>query len=82
MALGIPTLATAIGANYRVIQDGENGFLIKDEQDWKNKILRLANDETLRIKIGQQARIEVENKFSLKANKDTYIGILNSLTNR
>jgi glycosyltransferase involved in cell wall biosynthesis len=82
MALGIPTLATAIGANYRVIQDGENGFLIKDEQDWKNKILRLANDEALRIKIGQQARIEVENKFSLKANKDTYIGILNSLTNR
>ena len=82
MALGIPTLATAIGANYRVIQDGENGFLIKAEQDWKNKILRLAKDEALREKMGKQARIEVENKFSLKANKDTYIGILNKLTNQ
>ena len=31
MALAIPTVATAIGSNYRVIEDGVSGFLVKEE---------------------------------------------------
>ncbi|MCB0777918.1 MAG: glycosyltransferase family 4 protein, partial [Chitinophagaceae bacterium] len=34
MAMGIPTVATSIGTNFRVIQDGESGFLVKDENEW------------------------------------------------
>ena len=30
MALGIPTIATRVGANTRIIRDGENGFLVND----------------------------------------------------
>src|SRR5690606_2998172 len=28
MAVGIPTIATAIGANFRVIEEGESGYLV------------------------------------------------------
>ena len=40
MSLGIPTIATAIGANHRVIEDGISGTLVNSDSDWKgiNKI--------------------------------------------
>lgn len=76
MALGIPTIATAIGANYRIINDGENGFLVKGDEEWKTNILRLSRDKQLREQIGKQGRKDVENKFSLNANKDKYVNIL------
>ncbi|MFL5763952.1 MAG: glycosyltransferase family 4 protein [Bacteroidia bacterium] len=79
MALGIPTIATAIGANFRVIADKENGFLVKSPEEWKNTILQLAADIKLRERTGKNARAHVENHFSLKANKDKYLDILKKM---
>lgn len=76
MALGIPTIATAIGANFRVITSEENGLLVKTDAEWKAAILRLVRDKTFRERIGKQGRIHVENNFSLHANKDKYLEIL------
>ena len=75
MALGIPTIATAIGANFRVIEDGVSGFLVRDEQEWVDRLERLVSDPELRRKIGQAARKRVEDRFSIRANRDTYLGI-------
>lgn len=76
MALGIPTIATAIGANFRVISSEENGLLVKTDAEWKAAILRLVRDKTFRERIGKQGRMHVENNFSLHANKDKYLEIL------
>jgi glycosyltransferase involved in cell wall biosynthesis len=75
MALGIPTIATAIGANFRVIEDGVSGHLVKTEDEWVDRLERLASDAALRKQIGQAARKRVEDRFSIKANRDTYLGI-------
>ncbi|HEY0031392.1 MAG TPA: glycosyltransferase family 4 protein [Bacteroidia bacterium] len=80
MALGIPTIATAIGANYRVITDEENGFLVNTAEEWKERVIRLVNDKNLREKIGRKGREHVEQRFSLHANKDKYLHILKNLT--
>lgn len=80
MALGIPTIATAIGANYRVISTGENGFLVKTAEDWKACILELAKNKELRERIGRLGRKNVENNFSLHANKDKYLEILKKMS--
>jgi glycosyltransferase involved in cell wall biosynthesis len=79
MALGIPTIATAIGANFRVITSEENGLLVKSEEEWKMCILRLVKNETLREKIGKEGRVTVETKFSLKVNKDKYLKIFTKM---
>ncbi len=79
MALGIPTIATAIGANYRVIDNDKNGFLVKNEEEWKAKILELATQKELRERIGKQGRIHVIDQFSLIANKDKYLHIIATL---
>lgn len=79
MALGTPTIATAIGANFRVITSEENGLLVKTAEEWKANILRLLNDKELRERIGKAGRTTVEHKFSLHANKDKYIQIIRKM---
>lgn len=79
MALGIPTVATAIGANFRVIEDGISGFLVETEDQWVDKLTLLLNDEHLRSRIGQAARVRVEKYYSVKANIPVYLNIFKTV---
>jgi glycosyltransferase involved in cell wall biosynthesis len=76
MALGIPTVATAIGANFRVIEDGVSGFLVQTEEQWYSILEKLILKSDLREEIGKNARIRVEKLYSIKANRDIYLNIL------
>lgn len=76
MALGIPTVASAVGANFRVIEDSVSGFLVRTHEEWKDRIRMLAKDPDLRSRIGLNARSRVEKYFSVKANRDKYLKIL------
>lgn len=80
MAIGIPTVATAFGTIFRIINHGENGFLVKTEDEWKAALGRLIEDETLRRSLGRKAAETVEKEYSINANKDRYLKILNDLT--
>ena len=73
MGLGIPTVATARGANFRIIKDGESGFLVKSDGEWKARILELLRNEELRKRLGRAGRAEVEQHFSIKANEGKYL---------
>lgn len=79
MALGIPTIAYAIGANYRVIDNNENGFLVKTHDEWVERISMLIDNPELRKKIGLKARKKVENEFSVEANEKKYLSIFEKL---
>jgi glycosyltransferase involved in cell wall biosynthesis len=79
MALGVPTLATAIGANFRVIENGVSGFLLKTEQEWIEALNKLIEDAELRKRIGKEGRKRVEELFSVQKNKDKYLKILNEV---
>jgi glycosyltransferase involved in cell wall biosynthesis len=76
MALGIPTVASAVGANFRVIEDGLSGLLVNSLDEWEDRILRLAGDPELRRRIGTKARERVEQIFSIKVNRDRYLNVL------
>lgn len=80
MALGIPTVATNVGCNNRVIENGVSGFLVTDEQDWLNALKLLCNDTQLRKKIGEQARLKVEEQFSINYTAPVYLNILNKIS--
>jgi glycosyltransferase involved in cell wall biosynthesis len=75
MALGIPTIASAIGANFRVIEHNVSGFLVRSEQEWIDTIMLLINNPQLRKRIGEEARKRVELNFSINANRDVYLKI-------
>lgn len=77
MGLGIPVVASARGANFRIIEDGKNGFLVKSEEEWKERILNLLRSESLRRSMGMAGREVVEKQFSLKVNAPRYLKALN-----
>ena len=53
----IPVIAQSFdGAPYEELTDGENGFLIKDNKDWKPVIEKLIKDKELRRKVGKNAK--------------------------
>ncbi|AZQ61923.1 glycosyltransferase [Flammeovirga pectinis] len=80
MALGLPTVATAIGANYRVIENGISGFLVNSKEEWYITLEKLIVDANLRKKIGTKARINVVENYSIQSTSSTYLKIIDSLS--
>ena len=80
MTLAIPTIATAVGANFRVIEDGVSGYLVTTAAEWKEKLILLMDNPDLREQIGLKARERVEKHYSVLANEPVYLSILNKLT--
>jgi len=78
MALGIPTVASDIGANKRVIEHKVDGFLVQTHKDWITIISNLIEDVNLQESIGREARKKVEQEFSVKVNEQKYLDILNN----
>ncbi len=66
MSCGIPSVISPVGMNSEVIQDGENGFLAATEKEWEEKIEILIKNPELRRKMGRNARLTVERKYSVK----------------
>ncbi|MCL4479596.1 MAG: glycosyltransferase family 4 protein [Deltaproteobacteria bacterium] len=76
MAMAIPCVASPVGVNTEVIQDGINGFLAKDEKEWIEKLTLLIENPELRNRIGKAGRKTVEVKYSLKVWAPKYVEIL------
>lgn len=79
MALGIPTVASAIGTNFRVIENNINGILAANDEEWIKALSELLSDEQKRRELGKNAAIRVEQFFSVNANKKIYLNILDSV---
>jgi glycosyltransferase involved in cell wall biosynthesis len=82
MALGIPPLMSPVGVNTEIIQHGVNGFLPRTDDEWVELISRLVEDADLRARLGAAARRTVEERYSVKAWRDTYLELFNSLTKK
>ncbi|MBN1959304.1 MAG: glycosyltransferase family 4 protein [Deltaproteobacteria bacterium] len=66
MACGIPSVASPVGVNKQIIKHNENGLLATTADEWREALLSLLNDETLRQRLGQSARVTIEKKYSLE----------------
>lgn len=68
MASGIPVVCSPVGVNKEIVEDGVNGYLAKDHDEWVNRLSRLIEDRHLRQKFGAAGRIKVEQAYSLRVN--------------
>ena len=75
MALGIPTVATAIGTNFRVIENGASGYLVNSDDEWAARLNALLDSPGLRKQIGESGRVRVEKYYSIHANEPVYLDI-------
>ncbi|MGL4598287.1 MAG: glycosyltransferase family 4 protein [Bacteroidia bacterium] len=79
MALAIPTIMSPVGVNTEIIQDGINGFLASETQEWVQKIELLMESVALRKQIGEAARKTVVEKYSIRAQERRYLEVLSAL---
>jgi len=77
MGHGLPVVVTAVGGNPEVVVEGETGFLVPadDPEAFADRVIRLANDDSLRNRLGGAGRKRVEKHFSLDDVADRYISL-------
>ena len=80
MASGIPAVASAVGVHNEIIQDGLNGFLAKNDNEWFDKTRRLIEDRALRERLGASARQTAENDYSVRLMRLSWKRARNKVT--
>lgn len=73
MALGIPALVSPVGVNAQIVDDGANGYICHDKQDWYNKLETLILNAALRKSLGENAREKVVRDYSVRSNGDNFL---------
>ena len=79
MAMEIPTVMSAVGANKEIIEDGVNGFLVSTDDEWIEKLSWLIESKELRDKFGANGRKTVLEKYSVDSQKENYLKYFNEL---
>ncbi len=76
-ASGLPVIATAVGGNVELVQDGANGLLVRpDDLDEMVQALLFYLDSPARIEgHGQHARRQAEQRFSIPAMAGAYAAV-------
>jgi glycosyltransferase involved in cell wall biosynthesis len=78
MALGIPPVATPLGANTTMIEDGETGLLARDDAEWISAVERLVEDPELRARMGERAAEVAHRRYTLQANAEKIVAAFRS----
>ncbi len=65
MSMEIPAVASAVGENVFLLEDGKNGFLARNTQEWVEKLSLLIEDSALRRELGKAGRQSVLKRYSL-----------------
>jgi glycosyltransferase involved in cell wall biosynthesis len=63
MACGLPVVASPVGANQRIVDDGCDGYLAADDAEWYSALARLCLDAPLRFSLGAAGRRKVERLY-------------------
>jgi glycosyltransferase involved in cell wall biosynthesis len=74
LASGLCVVATAVGGNVELLDDGRAGLLVppKQREALANALLRAVTDERLRGTLGRTGRARVEARYSQDAMVDAY----------
>jgi glycosyltransferase involved in cell wall biosynthesis len=75
MALGIPAVVSAVGANTEVIEDKINGFTCSTPEEWYNNLEQLILNSELRQQLGLAGRAQISSKYSLTAQKQAFVNL-------
>lgn len=76
MACGLPVIASPVGVNAQIVEEGINGFLARTQADWVEAIRRLVWDADLRRAMGKYGRRKIETSYSLAVHGPRLAGML------
>jgi len=79
MSLGIPTVASPVGANRDLITAGENGFLAGSAAEWVEALDALITSADLARRLGDAGRQTVLEGYSLEVVSRRLVGLLRAV---
>lgn len=68
MAAGVPCVASPVGTNLEIIEDGRNGLLAQSPKEWEAAIIRLLTDRPFREQVIANGYRTVQERYSLAAH--------------
>jgi glycosyltransferase involved in cell wall biosynthesis len=81
MACGLPVIASPVGVNSDIVNDGVNGYLACSEHEWEAAIRRLAASVELRGNMGAHGRQKIVNEYSLHVHGPRLAALLREVAN-
>jgi glycosyltransferase involved in cell wall biosynthesis len=72
-ASGIPAVASPVGINKTIIQDGINGFLCISKENWQVSLRKLLTDKSLREKMGLAGWERINKDYSIRSQVEKFI---------
>jgi glycosyltransferase involved in cell wall biosynthesis len=82
MSVGVPVVASPVGAATDIIEDGRNGLLCRTEDEWLSALERLVGDSALRRRLGQAGRATVEARYSPRVQVPRIVEVLERAASR
>ncbi|MCC7418347.1 MAG: glycosyltransferase family 4 protein [Acidobacteria bacterium] len=76
MACGVPVVASPVGVNRDIIQDGVSGLLAPAAADWTTQLGRLIADPQARRAIGRAGRRAIEARYSLRGTAPRLVEVV------
>lgn len=76
MAAEVPAIASPVGMNADVVEDGVTGLLASDDESWSDALARLLADEGLRERLGRAGRAVVDPRFGFEHTAASIVGFL------
>lgn len=84
MSSGLPVIATRVGGNVELVEDGANGRLVppNDPVALAAAMHQYCNDAAVRRRHGEAARRKIETRFSMDSMTQAYMDVYDRLLNR
>jgi glycosyltransferase involved in cell wall biosynthesis len=82
MACGLPVVASPVGVNSDIVDEGVNGFLAADADQWKRALMQLTDHAALRSTMGAAGRGRAEELYSLHAHGPRIAELFRSVVSR
>lgn len=80
MAAGLPSIANPVGVHKEIIIHGKTGFLADTKDQWLNAVDTLLKNSELQREMGLNARWRAEQSYSVQANQNAWIHLLQNVT--
>lgn len=78
MACSRPVVASRVGVNPEIVENGVNGILVNQPREWGNALRTLRDDKALRRAMGRRGRALVENRFCTKVTAPQLLALIRS----
>jgi glycosyltransferase involved in cell wall biosynthesis len=79
MACGLPVVASPVGVNRDIVEQGVNGYLAETTAEWARSLSTLLRDAVLRRRMGLAGRQKVEQHYSLQVTGPRLAGLIRSV---